>query len=131
MKRKILIYSIIISCIMTLTQNTECRFSGDSNIQEYSIFNTYDETVCPKDYSFCSTETEFSLPRPTNFTNIPRSLSVAKRTLTRGNDSFCLLKDGKLLNKRSTTQYINNLNRFPSGLTESTHHLISLRKLVI
>ena len=131
MKRTILIYSAIIFCIMTLTQNTECRLFGEEKIQEFSVFNTNDESVCPEDYSFSSTETEFSLPRPTNFTNIPRSLSVAKRTLTRGNDSFCLLKDGKLLNKRSTTQYINNLNRCPSGLTEPTHHLISLRKLVI
>lgn len=131
MKGKFLIYSIISFCIIAMTQNVECAVTDNGELMEYSIIDLSDESVCPEDFSLSAAESEFSIPRPTNFTNIPRSQTVAKRTLTRGHDTFCVLKDGKFLNKQTTTKYLYNLNRFPSGLTEATHHLISLGKLVI
>lgn len=130
MNKRFLIFTIIAFCIMSITQNASDGIL-DIHDELQSVSDISDDQLSSGVFSICPTENEFSVPRPTNLSNIPRSHTFAKRTATRINSAFCLLKDGKFLNKRSTTQYKFNLNRFPSGLTESTHHLISLGKLVI
>ena len=126
MTKKVFIYALITFCVTVLLQsaNTRDAISSSSQIPIDAQIKT--ETV------ISSSDDQFALTRPTNQINIPRTVSQqAKRPFNFGNSGNSLLKDGKLLNIGSTTSYNINLYRFPSGLKESTHRLISLRKIVI
>lgn len=126
MTKKVFIYALITFCITVLLQsaNTRDAISSSSQIPIDAQIKT--ETV------ISSSDDQFALTRPTNHISIPRSVTQqAKRPFNFGNSGNSLLKDGKLLNIGSTTSYNINLYRFPSGLKESTHRFISLRKIVI
>lgn len=126
MTKKVFIYALITFCVSVLFQSAN---SQDMTLSETQIpidAQISTETV------ISSSDDQFALTRPTNQINIPRTVSQqAKRPFNYGNSGNSLLKDGKLLNIGSTTSYNINLYRFPSGLKESTHRFISLRKIVI
>ena len=126
MTKKVFIYALITFCVSVLFQSAN---SQDMTLSETQIpidAQISTETV------ISSSDDQFALTRPTNQINIPRTVSQqAKRPFNYGNSGNSLLKDGKLLNIGSTTSYNINLYRFPSGLKESTHHFISLGKIII
>lgn len=126
MKKKALIYAIITFCVSVLLQSTD---SQDAII---SVPEIPTDTQISTETFISSTDGQFALTRPTNQISIPRTVSQqAKRTFNYGNSGNSLLKDGKLLNIGFRASYNTNLYRFPSGLKESTHHFISLGKIII
>ncbi len=44
---------------------------------------------------------------------------------------FTIIKAGKSMNEYSTSLFRKSIVNFPSGMNESNHHLIALRKLII
>lgn len=131
MKIKHLIYVVITFCIATLIQKD---FNGSYNCQsDEDIFGMVCNFTVSEDITTISaSDHELNLPRPTNLINVPRTVTnSAKRVGTNYTSGFFLAKDGKFHNGKTTAIYLINLYRFPSGLIETTHRLISLGKLVI
>lgn len=131
MKIKHLIYVVITFCIALLIQKD---FNGQHTcLYDDDIFRMVGNFTVSEDLTTISaSDHELNLPRPTNLINIPRTVTnAAKRVGTNYISGFFLPKDGKFHNGKTTAIYLINLYRFPSGLIETTHRLISLGKLVI
>ncbi len=86
-----------------------------------------------ENYSFSTPEPQCRLPRQTNFSNVLRTSGQSLRTnqTNSSRNGFILAKSGKSMNPYTTSLFFVSLIRFPSGLTETHHHLISLGKLTI
>lgn len=126
MTKKGFIYALLTFCVSVLFQSANSRDVKSLALEIPINAQISTETVISQ------SDAKFALTRPTNNINIPRTVSQqAKRPFSTGNSANSLLKDGKVLNIGSTASYIINLYRFPSGLKESTHRFISLRKIVI
>ena len=116
-------YLIIGICIL--------MFSGNADTSDFSKAS---EQILSE---ICSTDTisaydsELLLPRPTGFANTLRVQSVTKRINSTIREAFCIVKKGKIINRNSQSSVSININLFPSGIYGHSHHLISLRKLVI
>ena len=84
-------------------------------------------------FSFSTPETQCRVPRQSGVSNHTRTLSQAKRhnptNLSR--NGFTLSKSGKSMNSYTTSLFFTTLYKFPSGLAETSHHLIYLGKLII
>jgi len=126
MMKKVLIYILISFCASVLYHS-----ANSQNMISSFLKNPINEQISTS--TFISTsDTQFAFTRPTNNISIPRTVSQqVKRPFSTGNSSNSLLKDGKVLNICSTESYTKNLYRFPSGLKESAHRFISLRKILI
>ena len=126
MRKKLFIYALISFCVSVLYQSANCQ-NKISSISDNPI-----DAQISTETLISQSDAQFALTRPTNHINIPRTVSQqAKRPFNTGNSSNTLLKDGKVLNVGSTESYTINLYRFPSGLKESAHRFISLRKIII
>ncbi len=126
MTKKVLIYALITFCMSVFFHSADTKDISSHEINHYngSIIST--ETV------ISSPDGRFAMTRPTNQISIPRTVSQqAKRPFNYGYSGNSLLKDGKLVNIGFRASYNTNLYRFPSGLKESTHHFISLGKIII
>lgn len=84
-------------------------------------------------FSFSAPETQCRVPRQTNVINPTRTVSQAKRSGSSdfSRHGFTLSKSGKSMNQYTTSLFFVSINRFPSGLAETGHHLIHLGKLII
>lgn len=82
---------------------------------------------------FSAPETQCRVPRQSNVINSTRTLTQAQRSNTTNisRHGFTLSKAGKSMNQYTTSLFFVSINRFPSGLAESSHHLIYLGKLII
>ncbi len=78
-------------------------------------------------------ETQCRIPRQSNFSISLRSFSLSGRNSTNihSRTGFAMMKAGKSMNESTTNLFLTEILNFPSGLNESNHHLISLRKLLI
>lgn len=90
-------------------------------------------TVRSSDAILSLPQNECRIPRQTNIVNNLRNYSQAKRNngISSIRTGFATTKSGKLMNPHATSLYFDSIRLFPSGLTETTHHLISLGKLII
>lgn len=127
MKTRFLIISII-AALTALTQFGQCNESSPvgyvSEIPEYELNSDF----C----SFSAPDSELNLPRPTNFTNVPRSQTTAKRsTGGRTITLHAFVKSGKILTiqSRDLSQITSDL--LPMGHLAGSDHLLCLRKLLI
>ena len=84
-------------------------------------------------YAFSSSETQCRVPRQTSYSSSTRSITNSRRSgpTNLPRNGFIMTKSGKSMNSYTTSLFFNSINRFPSGLTETDHHLISLGKLII
>ncbi len=82
---------------------------------------------------FSMPESQCRIPRQTNFTNSLRTSGHAQRQNNAGQlrTGYTLVKSGKSMNEYTTSLFFRSILDFPSGMNESNHHLISLRKLII
>lgn len=131
MKKAMLTRIIIIFCISLISWNTEIYYQhSDQHIAD----NIITSIICD------SSESGQILP-PQGEISVPRNTSVSNRTRTNaqirrpgGNiisGKIALTKSGSIQNRNNVFTFRNLLERFPSGLEESTHHLIYLGKLII
>lgn len=121
--RKILIF-IIVTCIWSLVQDIDSEVSNIPN-SGYITSNDYDYSA------LSASEPEFSIPRPTNLGNIPRSQTSLKRNNNPNISSTHIIKSGKVIDFSKQNGIPFCIKLFPSGLYKSSHWLISLRKLII
>lgn len=93
----------------------------------------HDMQFISDNFSFSSPENECRVPRQTNVANTSRTSVQAKRNnqVNCPRNGFTLSKSGKSMNSYTTLLFFNSINRFPSGLAETSHHLINLGKLII
>ena len=81
--------------------------------------------------SFSADEQEFCVPRPTSIANTQRVQTLSRRTDAGQRQGFSFVKAGKVINAGIVFCTQNVYRFFPSGLSEPTHRLISLGKLII
>lgn len=124
---------ICLSCI--LTDKAEGISFSDSYGHISAIFSDSDPVhhILTDEFSFSTPETQCRVPRQTNVVNTIRTASQAKRTgsSTFIGHGFTLSKSGKSMNPYTTSLFFASIIKFPSGLAESSHHLINLGKLII
>ena len=104
---------------------------NESAVREMIDAKTFSDA---SDYSaFSSSETQCRVPRQTSYSNSTRNISNSRRTNSTSvpRNGFVLTKSGKSMNSYTTLLFQDSINRFPSGMTETDHHLISLGKLII
>ena len=127
MKTRFLIISII-AALTALTQLGECNESShEVNLAEITEYELSSDSC-----SFSAPESELNLPRQTNFTNIPRCQTTAKRsTGSRTTTLHAFVKSGKILTiqSRDLSQITSDL--LPMGHLVGSDHLVCLRKLLI
>lgn len=121
--RRILIF-IFVSCICSLLQDTDIK-AEQIRSSGFLLSNDYD---CA---TISASESEFSVPRPTNLVNIPRSQTNLRRHNNPNISSTHIVKSGKVIDFTQRNDIPFGLKLFPSGLYKSSHWLISLRKLII
>ncbi len=127
MKTRLLIISIIVA-LTALTQFGECdESSHDGYVSEIPEYELTSDSC-----SFSAPDSELNLPRPTNFTNIPRCQTTAKRSAgCRTITLHAFVKSGKILTiqSRNLSQITSDL--LPMGHLTGSDHLLCLRKLII
>ena len=91
-----------------------------------AFFNDSDSRT---DHQFRHDCFSFSAPE----TQCTRTVSQAKRNGSSdfSGHGFTLSKSGKSMNQYTTSLFFVSINRFPSGLAETGHHMIHLGKLII
>ena len=127
MKMRLLIISII-AALTAFTQFGESsELSHDGYISEIPGYELISDSC-----SFSAPDSELNLPRPTNFTNIPRCLTKIKRSTSgRTITVHAFVKSGKILTiqARDLSQITSDL--LPMGHLAGSDHLLCLRKLII
>lgn len=135
MKRNIIIYLIIVlfSC---MTFNS-CRMISDNTGSTSATKIEIVEDLADIEFisshlaSISTSDSDFYVPRPTSFSGPSRIQSTGKRNIQTYRAQTALLKGGKSFGQINSAVYTLDFFRFPSGLAENTHHLISLGKLII
>ncbi len=138
-KFSVLKYIVICLTCLSVAEKADDLLCPDVNVPEYQT--TYH--ICGTDsdrnhfdvshYSFTSPDAQCPVPRQSNIANTSRTLVQAKRPNLQNmaRHGFILAKSGKSMNKYTTSLFFVSILNFPSGLTGSSHHLISLGKLII
>lgn len=136
LKRKFII-SLIFACLIGITcmaVASDYKVSEIRNDIETSISGRLTDSVIPSgNAAFAVPQTECRVPRQSNAINCTRTITQTVRTngISSSRGGFTMTKSGKLMNPHTTSLFFESINLFPSGLTESSHHLISLGKLII
>ena len=131
MKMGMLTRIIILFCISLLSWNTEISYPhSDQHIADNNITSQ----ICDSSESgqILPQQGEISVPRNTTVSNRTRTNAQLRRP--GGNiisGKIALSKNGSIRNINNVSTFRSILERFPSGLEESTHHLIYLGKLII
>ena len=128
---------IAFACLAVLLMNRTDGF-GASDLNgvkdSYELSVPHDEFDLSADnFTFSVPETECRVPRQTNSFNSTRTFSQSQRNSNTSScrTGFTLSKPGKFMNPYTTSLFFISIFKFPSGLSEATHHLISLGKLII
>ncbi len=133
-----IVMKLLFVCLVMLTAgkaddllHCDARTSAAEIISE--IRNTETNLIRTENSAFSIPETQCRIPRQTNFTGTARTLVQAGRhnISSQGRNGFTMTKSGKSMNEYSTSLFFISILNFPSGLNESSHHLIRLRKLII
>lgn len=134
MRRRFLIYALFCACIVALTWADKSYASDEATHQELRDFAKKAETIdiqsCCGTW-LCESDTAVSPPRPTSFTATGRTLPTTKRNSNTVGYACTVVKSGRILDQKTIISSLNSLRHYPSGLSETIHHLISLGKLVI
>ena len=127
MKTRFLIISII-AALTALMQPAKCNESScDGNLAEITEYELSSDSC-----SFSAPESELNLPRQTNFTNIPRCQTTAKRsTGSRTTTLHAFVKSGQILTIQSKDLSQITSDLLPTGHLAGSDHLICLRKFRI
>lgn len=135
MKRYLLLNIMFVFCVSLLSWDTDSFDTGSaaSSIQ-HSISDSQDLfQLNPEDYgTFCPYEGEISIPRNTSISSRTRTNAQVRRpSSTVLSGKFAIVKNGRIQNDNTDNIFRISLDRFPSGLIESSNRLIHLGKLII
>ncbi len=138
MERALKILRYLFVCLIFILINEADTFcfhesDYDENIVS-TIANTETNISKTENLSFSMPETHCRVPRNTNFSFSFRTSRLAARTNSSVNHSRCgftLTKAGKSMNESTTDLFLSEILNFPSGMNETNHRLIGLRKLII
>ncbi len=85
------------------------------------------------DFSFTAPALQCSVPLNSVSANSLRTSFQTQRqnTTKTSRTGFTIIKAGKSMNEYSTLLFRKSIAKFPSGMNENTHRLISLGKLII
>ena len=125
--RRILKYLLPLVCIVAFCGNAD---DSDADVLPEGL-REFAVKADAGGFSFSASESEFCIPRPTSIANTQRVQSVSRRGDSGPRHSFAFVKAGKVICTGTFISYQNNPKLFPSGLSESSHRLISLGKLII
>lgn len=130
------IYIALIICLAGIfyqTDSSELSLDTHFDIMSSVAAGDIADSVYAHSYALTSSQTECRVPRQTNIANSFRTFSAHRRynTTTYSGSGFTVTKVGKSMNTYSSSLFFSSLRLFPSGLNESSHHLINLRKLLI
>lgn len=128
LKGKISILASLIICLsFMLNDKADATSFIDLDNSSEVVLGNHDN------YSFSVPETQCRVPRQSNVINPPRTVSQTKRnnSFHGFRHGFSISKSGKSMNSYTTSLFFVSLYRFPSGLAETSHHLIYLGKLLI
>ncbi len=139
LKGKISILASLIICMSCLLNDNADLSSSSFFNDDHYVVNLIDSDSRDahhyqnENFSFSAPETQCRVPRQSNVINPTRTLSQGKRnnSVNHTRHGFTLSKSGKSMNQYTTSLFFVPINRFPSGLAESSHHLIYLGKLII
>lgn len=138
MKRRITeIVKYLVVCLAFAVANKAADYCvvHDSDSHESASEIRLPETNLTKtEYSsFSMPENQCRIPRQSNFISSVRTCTQAHRNnhSNHSRQGFTLTKSGKSTNEYTTKLFLTSLMDFPSGMNESNHHLIGLRKLLI
>ena len=120
--KRLITYLAVMLCFAALSGNNDRH-------TEASLHQTVSSTVSTTLIS--APESELYTPRPTDICSCARSLTSSRRPANPTKDSITIIKNGKALNRNTLSVYKTYPELFPSGLSEPTHRLISLHKLII
>ena len=126
MKYRHILLILFCICLASTFRTEEVNAAESENICAEGKISTLTE----ENMVLSEPDNEFSLPRQNSYSPVPRCSSQNRRN----NTSTCwspLVKSGKVINITSSGYSTDNQLLFPSGLSDDTHHLISLRKLII
>lgn len=139
LKGKISILASLLICLSFLLDDNADVSSSSFVNDDHIVVNLTDSDSCDANhyqngnFSFSASETQCRIPRQSNVINPTRTLSQGNRNhpVNHSRHGFTLSKSGKSMNQYTTSLFFVPINRFPSGLAESSHHLIYLGKLII
>ncbi len=139
LKVKFSILASLIFCLSCMLNDNADSFSSSFFNEDHNVVNLIDSDSQDAHHfqngniSFSVPETQCRVPRQSNVINPTRTLSQGKRNhpVNHSRHGFTLSKSGKSMNQYTTSLFSVSINRFPSGLAESSHHLIYLGKLII
>lgn len=125
--RRILKYLLPLICVVAFCGNADDSFSDViQDVAEGFVLDAQTGSM-----SFSADEQEFCVPRPTSIANTQRVQTLSRRTDAGQRQGFSFVKAGKVINAGIVFCTQNICRFFPSGLSEPTHRLISLGKLII
>ncbi len=105
--------------------------SPEETVQE--IIRTESVRTTAENFAFSMPEAQCRVPRQTNIANSLRTFAQAHRNggINHSRSGFTLTKSGRSMNENTISSFIISIKNFPSGMAESSHHLIGLRKIII
>ena len=120
-------YLLPLVCVVVFCDNADDFFADV--VQDVTDGFVWETGSCGM--AFSADELEFCVPRPTGIANTQRVQTLSRRTDAGQRLGFSFVKAGKVINAGTIFCSQNIYRFFPSGLSEPTHRLISLGKLII
>lgn len=120
-------YLLPLVCVVVFCDNADDSFADV--VQDVTDGFVWETGSCGM--TFSADEQEFCVPRPTSIANTQRVQTLSRRTDAGQRQGFSFVKAGKVINAGIVFCTQNVYRFFPSGLSEPTHRLISLGKLII
>ena len=125
--RRMLKYLLPLVCVVVFCDNADDFFADV--VQDVTDGFVWETGSCGM--AFSADEQEFCVPRPTGIANTQRVQTLSRRADAGQRQGFSFVKAGKVINAGTIFCSQNIYRFFPSGLSEPTHRLISLGKLII
>ena len=125
--RRMLKYILPLICVVAFCGNADDSFADV--VQDIAGGFVLDAET--GSMAFSADEQEFCVPRPTGIANTQRVQTLSRRADAGQRQGFSFVKAGKVINAGTIFCSQNIYRFFPSGLSEPTHRLISLGKLII
>ncbi len=127
-------YMIICLALVAFEKADDSSVDSKMTEETASLITASAEDFIDTDvYSFSVPENQCRIPRNSNLTTSLRIFSSGQRQNSSNfaRNGFTIIKNGKSMNEYTTNLFFVSLYNFPSGMNESSHHLIGLRKLII
>ncbi len=127
-------YMVVCLALVAFDKADDALMDSKTTAETASLLTVPEEDFIDTNiYSFSVPENQCRIPRNSNLTTSLRTFSSGQRQNTSNfaRNGFTIVKNGKSMNEYTTNLFFVSLYNFPSGMNESSHRLIGLRKLII